>query len=194
MSYALDYGNADAPRWAVHRADYVPCYSPAFLAWQQMHKRHMSHPQFAEFIEERLCDIAAPDAATMMEVAINFQASGQTNFSSSQRLQSGDVQFAFSREVRGSVKQGQIEVPSQLLVRLPLYEFHQSVDLPANLRFRVTPEGALVIWYEFIRLDEVLGAFDTRILEDIRKLVPRISLGKVKTSLRPITSPGGGDE
>jgi len=189
VSYALDYGTPDAPRWAVHRANYAPCHSPQFLAWQQSHKRQMSHPVFAQFIEERLPDIVSPDAATMMEVALNFQASGTTNFSSSQRLQSGDVQFAFSREVRGSVKQGQIEVPAHIGVRVPLYEFHEPIDLMANLRFRVN-DGALSIWYEFVRLDEALGFYDTKLLEDIRKAVPRISLGTVKHSLKPATNLG----
>lgn len=186
VRYVIDYGSGMRPRWGTHIAEFAPDYSPAFEAWQAAHRRQMKHAEFAVFLEERLADIVYPDAATMLEVSTGFQASGTTSFSSAVRLQSGDVQFAYAREVRGVTKAGQVDVPSEFVIRVPLYEFHAQIELRARLRFRLN-EGALAVWYEFVRLEDALAQYDDELLASIRARLPRILLGKVQSALLPVT-------
>lgn len=187
VRYVLDYGTDANPKWGVHKADFCPVTSPQFNAWQAAQKKPFTHSAFAEFIEEHLADIVQPDSATMLEVATSFQATGSTQFSSAVRTQNGDVQFNFAREVRGSTKAGQCEVPSVFIIRVPIYEFHAPLDLTARLRYRIN-DGALAIWYEFARLEEVLAVHDMTLLEEIRERVTRVSLGKIVKALQPVVT------
>lgn len=184
----IDYGDAACPLWGMHRAEFVPDYSPAFTAWQAHNNKPMSHGEFADFVEVRLADFVTPDSATMLEVSTGFQATGKSSFSSAVRLQSGDVQLSYAQEVRGTVRQSELEVPSEFMIAVPVYEFHAPIHLNARLRYRVK-DGDLRLWYEFDRLDDALAVYDTQLLADIRsKLRARVMLGKISSSLQPVTA------
>lgn len=182
VDYVIDYGRVNEPQWAAHRAHFKPAISPQWAAWQKRNRTPMTHREFAEFIEEHLKDITAPEAAAMLEMITSFSASGTQKFASGIRLQSGDVQLQYSHEVRGASKSGQVEIPPQFVILIPLYEFHEYVSLIAHLRYRLQ-EGELRIWYEFLRLDEVLAGHDLQLLNKIRTEVPRVSVGRITYSV-----------
>lgn len=184
-TYLIDYGTPETPGWAAHRAQFAPQYSPQWQVWCKHHKQPMGHAAFANFIEEQLPDIRTPDAATMLELVQGFEASGSMTFSTGTKMQSGDVRLSYKTETRGSVRGGELDIPDRFMIAVPLYEFGALIELIAFLRYRIK-EGELSMWYEFPRLEEALGEFDTGVLEGIREKVPRISLGDLSFTIEPV--------
>lgn len=187
VQYVIDYGTHLSPQWGTHRAHFSPALSPAYSAWFGKQGKPMTHAEFAAFIEERAPDCYHPDSATMLELALSFQAGGEMSFSSAVRLESGDVQLQYANQVRGTSRAGHLEIPATFAIRIPVYEFHELIELTARLRYRVK-DGALSIWYQFANLEDTLALHDTALLNKIRASVPEIALGSIMRSLEPLTS------
>ncbi len=140
--------------WRSFRALFAVPASREWTLWNQANRKHMSQLAFAEFLQDNLPDVAEPDGATLLEMALNFEAAQNGSFVAAQRLQDGSHNLQWKAENNAS---GSVRLPEQIRLFIPVFENEAPSDVHARLRYRVK-EGALHIWYELVRPHKVLEA------------------------------------
>lgn len=162
FSAILDYhkpGSADAramPGWNQHRSHFTLEPTEDFKAWKENNKKPMSQDDFGRFIEDHLPNIQTPPAADMLEIALSIQAKTEVKFSKATRLQDGQTQFSYSEVIDGQAgNKGQLKIPDTFSIGIALYRGCPAYKIDARLRYRIN-NGALQMWYELIRLHDVI--------------------------------------
>jgi uncharacterized protein YfdQ (DUF2303 family) len=153
----LDYhaaGEGNSARWGQHRLTLTLQHSEEWKRWVGRNNGQMIQEQFAEFLEQNSIDIVNPSPASMMEVARDLKATTEVEFGAGVRMQDGQVRFKYSETTKASVGSGQLAVPEQFVISLPVFVGGPRVQMQALLRFRVK-EGKLVIWYTLVRPEDV---------------------------------------
>lgn len=145
----------DASRgWRELRADFTVPASREWTLWNAQDRKRMSQLEFAEFLQDNLPDVASPDGAALLEMALRFEASQSGNFVAAQRLQDGshDLQWKADNNSSGTVK-----LPEQITLKVPVFENTESKEVHARLRYRLDA-GRLAIWFELVRPHKVAEA------------------------------------
>jgi uncharacterized protein YfdQ (DUF2303 family) len=144
----LDIDNG--ANWREFRALFDIPFSREFKLWSQKHKIKMSQLEFAEFLQDNLPDVSTPDGATLLEMALNFEASSSGSFVATQRLKDGSTNLEFRAENQAS---GTVQLPNEITLLIPIFENESATELQARLRYRVptTADGKFTIWYELVR-------------------------------------------
>lgn len=152
----LDYHGAgeNAPRWGAHRVELVLRHSEEWKAWESFDGQRKSQMEFAEFLEDNAPDIVTPDAATMLEVARDLRAKTDVDFGSAVRMSNGSVQFKYTEQVKSTYGAGNVDVPEQFVISIPVYLGCDRVRITARLRHRIN-SGKLTFWYDLLRSDVV---------------------------------------
>jgi uncharacterized protein YfdQ (DUF2303 family) len=134
-------------------------HTPSWTIWTGSNKKAMSQADFAQFLEDNLPDIAEPAGATIVEIARTLEAKKNVQFQSSMRAEDGSHHFEYQEEVKGTARRGEIDIPDQFTLGLRPFEGSEQYAVKARFRFRIR-EGALALWYDLIRIDDILdGAF-----------------------------------
>lgn len=146
--------------WKEHQATYEAPLSKEWEIWSQYSGNQQNQSNFAEFLENNLPDITStskdqPSAAQLLEVATNFKINKRVNFSSSKRLENGQVSFEYIEDIQGSGgAKGQIKVPEKFWIAIPIFKNGVFYELECRLKYRLK-EGQLFIWYELYRAEKV---------------------------------------
>lgn len=147
----------ESPGWGDHRAVYTCPLSPEWSAWTTSNKRAMAQADFAQFIEDNLPDIADPPAAEMLEISRTLQAKKKVNFASALRLDNGQHQFTYEEQIDGKAgPRGQLRVPEAFTLGLAVFEGGARYALRARLRYRISDQGALSMWYDLERPHKIV--------------------------------------
>lgn len=153
-----DHGAGDGPHdtgWADHRAALQLQRSPEWRAWTGIDSHWLSQTELAEFLEERLLEVHVPDGSTLLEVTQTFHATTDARFKSSQQLHSGEQRLIYEQDVQASAgRTSQVEVPTDLTVRLRPWLGVDPVDIAGKFRFRVR-DGQLMLGVKLLHLDDV---------------------------------------
>lgn len=121
---------------------------------------------FAEFLEENARHIIAPTGATLLSMALNFQATRNADFSQAIRLQDGSVKLTFDDKTTPSVP-----IPEQITVRLRPYVQHdKEYDVTCRLRYRVSPTERRVKFTVIpLYLDDTLEQIHTDVIAMVKQ-------------------------
>lgn len=163
----IDYHTLDhQPRRAGHRVHYEFPMSDELRAWRGNNGETLGQGDFAEFIEERIADVAAADEheqrvfgglfrstfatpADLMQISREFEVNVETEIKTAKKLQSGETRIVFAENHSG------IDVPGLFVVNIPLFENGRPQRLIARLRYRI--HGPEVGWtYDLYRLDDAI--------------------------------------
>ncbi len=152
----LDYHGAGdgRPRWGEHRIDFTLRFSEEWKTWTANDGKKITQMEFAEFIEDNTPDIVTPAAASMLEMARDLRAKTDVDFGSAIRLNNGSVQFKYTEQVKGTYGAGNLDVPEQFTISVPVYIGSQRVNVQARLRYRIN-SGKLTFWFDLLRADLV---------------------------------------
>lgn len=183
-----DHATYSDPGWRSHTVALALKVDPDWQAWANYDGKLIPQDRFAEFLEETAHTVISPDAATMLEVATTFRAKRSADFSSSTRLQSGDVQFAYSEDTKASAgRKGSLEVPERFTVRVTPWIGVQPVELTARLRYRIDGEGRLGIGFALLRPDLAKRRAFAEIIASLREAIDGVPLltGTAPEAIRP---------
>lgn len=148
----IDYHDGAKPERLAHRVSYRCPHSDEWLIWCGSNEKAFTQEAFAKFIEENTPDITAPDSAVLLEMALNFEAKTNVDFSSEIVRQSGNrvLKYVETTEaaVRGST--GTIKVPNEIEITIPVFDNGTRYKLQARLNYRAG-SGKLSIHYALIR-------------------------------------------
>lgn len=147
---------AEGPGWGDHQAKYNAPLSPEWKAWTSIDGKKMNQVEIAQFIENNLVDVAEPEGATLLEICRTLEAKKKVNFSSSIRLSDGTNQFTFEEEVQGTAQKGQLGIPEQFVIGVPVFENGEKWRVDVRLRYRIEDGGKLWMWLELVRPHKVI--------------------------------------
>lgn len=133
--------------WGDHRAVLRLTPSPEWMKWTERDGQLGSQIDFAEHIEDCAPTIVDPSAADLLELAQSFHASTSVEFKSQNRLSDGQVQLRYEETITAKAgTTGQITIPPGFLIRLPVFDGSEPVEMAVRLRYRLR-DGRLLIGY-----------------------------------------------
>lgn len=125
--------------------------------WKAIDGHYKGQEEFANFIEDNLADIAAPDAATVMEIVTRLDATKSVDFRSAIRLASGAIELTNVENIEAKVGAGKIAVPDVFELALSPFLGVDAFRIPARFRYRIT-NGKLTMALKLQRLEDVIAA------------------------------------
>lgn len=183
LTTVVDYhpaeGEADNGK---HRVHYQFPLSEEWQAWVGLNGKAMDQATFAEFIEDRIGEIAAPheDEETywpqklggkvaypneMITLSRGLKVFAETRVVNAVTIQSGEGQVSFEEEHRDE-KGNKLIVPSIFIIQLPPFFRGEPIRVPVRLRYRVKPGEGKVIWlYQLYRPDTFITEEVMRAME-----------------------------
>lgn len=168
------------PEFVSHRASFRLTESEQWKVWFGNHDKLIPQTQFAEFLEDNRRDIFKPSAADMMEVARDLQAKTEVNFDSKVTLKDGSATLRYQEQVTAGVgPAGNIAIPDEFSIRIPVFYGEAPVEISAKLRFRISG-GKLSFLYRLYRPVETRNeAFNATVERVATELTQPVWLGKI---------------
>ncbi len=142
--------------WRDHRCEYNALYTPEFSRWLTGNGKEMPQAQFAEFIEDNLADLHPENGEQLMLVAQTISAKTGINFSSSRRLDNGQVQLTYNEVIEASAgTSGNVQIPREFKLGLRVFRNGPGYVINARLKYRLN-SGSVKFWYELDRVERVI--------------------------------------
>lgn len=153
-----DYHRDGEPAWRKHRARYDFPLSDAWKRWTSIHGRELRVAEFAQLLEDRLCDVAEPGAApagvvppgltlaspaALSGLAGGLQIRADVSVTEIRRRDNGTATLQFSEEHRGADDKPLV-LPNGFLLALPVFVGSAPFAVPARLRYRL--QQGSVLW------------------------------------------------
>jgi len=147
----VDYHHPDNPSHNRHSATFRADWSTDWSKWRKVHDKPMNQVQFGRFLEERAHNIAKPDPASMIDLAMNFEVNRSMKFKSTLRLKNGlrELRFVEEDETKGAM-----QTPDLIELLLPVFDGMEPDRIIARFRYRID-EGRLVMFVSFDNLDDI---------------------------------------
>jgi len=157
----IDYHSDKAtPSWCEYRIILRLSYTPEWMEWKKMLNTAVLQLALAEFLEERYIDVQETpngvSGATILETALSLEAKKGVLFKQANALQNGDVSLQFEETTTARAGQkGELEIPKEFLLYIPVYEGFEASAIRVLLRFRIN-DGALTFVLKPVNLDRAL--------------------------------------
>lgn len=147
-------------------------YEPTrrFLRWQAANTKRMNQVEFASFLEDALADVVDPTQGSLLRLVLQFKAFRNGEISSAVDLQNGDVDLKFLLKTKNEI--GGAVLPERIKIRVPIFKGEKTEwDIDARLKYKVSEEAGLQLWFELIQIDEILDQAFEHAIGELRGLV-----------------------
>lgn len=134
--------------------------SEEFSRWDEMEGKIHPQADFARFLEENSVDVGTPEAATMIEISRDFDATVGQVYKSSIRLDNGDRKLVFESDTK--VQNGVI-IPEKFTLSIPIYNGEEPDELTCLFRWRALGGGAVGLGFQWHRVEYQRRAHFTQI-------------------------------
>jgi uncharacterized protein YfdQ (DUF2303 family) len=124
--------------------------SEEFVRWDAMEGEFHEQETFARFLEENSTDVGFPEAATMIEISRDFEATVGQSYKSSVRLDNGDRCLRFESETKAL---NDVIVPQKFTLDIPIYNGEEPDILTANFRWKASGGGAIRLGFQWHRVE-----------------------------------------
>lgn len=176
----LDYHAApDRPSHVSHIASVKLETTEEWDDWNEKNNSPMDQVTFAQWLEDRIPQIAEPSAAGLIDMIRNFEMQKAVSFKSSVRATDGQVQLSYIEEINGGQSERTTKVPTEIVIAVFPFEGSTKPErLVARLRWRVQGTSLKVHYVLdrpqdvfFRAFDEVLAGIQTGTAESVRALL-----------------------
>lgn len=130
----IDGHGVERPSHREHKAAFCAQITDKMQQWLSICGRPMSQVDFGLFLEERAVDVVEPEAASVMEMVMTFDATKKVTFKSSQRLSDGQRQFQYVEE---NEARGAVTFPDHFIVLAPVFNGMEPQRLKFMVRYRI---------------------------------------------------------
>lgn len=124
--------------------------SEEFARWNEMEGKIHPQADFARFLEENSVDVGTPEAATMIEISRDFEATVGQVYKSSVRLDNGDRKLVFESDTK--VQEGVI-IPEKFTLQIPIYNGEDPEELTCLFRWRAQGGGTVGLGFQWHRVE-----------------------------------------
>lgn len=145
-------GEEALPGWCKHRAAYRGSIDTRLDAWLALAGKQLSQTSFGQFLESRAADVVQPEAASVIDMVMSFEAVKKVAFRSASRLHDGQRQLVYVEE---NEARGAITVPDHFVLVLPVFTGAKPQQIKFWLRYRII-DGVLTFAVDMHDRDEVL--------------------------------------
>jgi uncharacterized protein YfdQ (DUF2303 family) len=168
----LDYHEGkdgeDRAGWGRHRVGLTLRPTRQWTTWTGAAKTPMSQALFAQFLEDNIPDIFTPPGALIVEIVRTLEAKKSVVFESNiVRQTDGAFRFIYSEDVQGAAGRGTLQIPSEFQLVLRPFEGSDAVPVVARFRYRLGEGGKLSLWFELVRVPDILEEAFTKELDRI---------------------------
>ncbi|APO74234.1 hypothetical protein AM571_CH01398 [Rhizobium etli 8C-3] len=143
-----------------HRIHYEFPLSEEWQAWNAIDGKPLEQEQFAQFIEDHIAELAAPDdqesedfrhkfsfrvayPTELVTLSRGLQVFSETRVKNAVTLQSGEGQITFEEEHRDS-NGNKMDVPGMFILAVPPFFMGDPARIPVRLRYRLS--GGSIKW------------------------------------------------
>ncbi len=168
-----------------HRVQYEFPRSEEWKAWVGIHGKNLDQGDFAEFIEDHISDLSAPDSMEeedfqekfgfkvaypneLVTLSRGLAVHTETRVKSNLVLQSGEGEITWDEEHRDA-QGNKLKVPGMFIIQIPAFHMGDPMRIPVRLRYRVKA-GAVVWTVMLYRPDVVITQEVLRNLEQAASL------------------------
>ncbi|AZV00169.1 hypothetical protein pben1_p12 [Paracoccus phage vB_PbeS_Pben1] len=134
--------------------------SEEFSRWDEMEGKIHPQADFARFLEENSVDVGTPEAATMIEISRDFEATVGQVYKSAVRLDNGDRKLVFESDTK--VQEGVI-IPEKFTLSIPIYNGEEPEELTCLFRWRAAGGGGVGLGFQWHRVEYQRRAHFTQI-------------------------------
>jgi uncharacterized protein YfdQ (DUF2303 family) len=173
--------NGDSPTaagFADHIARFDPKTTVEWKNWTDMNGEKVNQMELATFLTNNISNIAStnpadptrqyPNAADVLEFITNLEMTSTVRYRSGTKVQNGQVQFEYVEEGNDATK-GKLQMFERFGIGVVPYAGGQGYFIEAFLRFRINRDsGALTIWFDLHRPDQVLEAATKAAIEQLQ--------------------------
>ena len=164
--------------WRDFRAEFKAELSREFANWMALNKKPLEQEEFAIFLEDNIADIAEPSGEHLLAIALTLQAKTDVSFSSSRRLDNGQVQFQYTETIDARAQGGTVEIPREFTLGLRVFKNGDGYKVRARLKYRLGG-GKLKFWYELDRPEDIVEhAFEEYVAKARAAGIAPVHLGK----------------
>jgi len=157
LTSVIDYHqkvNGGAADNGKHRIHYEFPLSDSWKAWTKISGEPMDQVTFAEFIEDHIADLAAPDTMEeedwrhkfsfkvafpnqLVSLSKGLQINSESKVKNVISLQSGEAQINFEEEHRDA-NGNKLDVPGMFILSIPPFFRGEPARIPVRLRYRLS--------------------------------------------------------
>lgn len=181
LTAVVDYSSSTDADFGQHRIHYSFPRSEEWKVWVGKHSRPLSQVDFAEFIEDHIQDLSAPDTLEeeqferlfsckvgypndLVMLSRGLQINAEVRVKTALKLQSGESQIVFEEDHKNADGQP-ISVPGVFIINIPIFHGGASTRIPVRLRYKLR-DGA-------INWTFMLHRPDVYITEEVRRDLER---------------------
>lgn len=168
ISAVIDGDSITEPSHKRHKARFEAMQSDVLKAWLKVSGKGLAQVEFGLFLEDRAVDVIQPEAASIMEMVMTFDATKKVSFKSSQRLYDGQRQFQYVEE---NETRGAVTLPDHLIILAPVYRGMEPQRIKFMVRYRIE-EGKLRFQIDMHDRDRVLREAFDRCVDALRDDMP----------------------
>ncbi len=172
-----DHGDVGSPGWRDFRAVYKAELSRELDGWVRNNKQPKEQEEFAVFLEDNIADVVEPSGEVLLAIALTLQAKTEVNFSSSRRLDNGQVQLTYNETIDARAGTGAIDIPREFSIGLRLFKNGEGYKLRARLKYRLGG-GKVKFWYELDRVENAIEDAFSAYVEKAREGALPVLIGK----------------
>lgn len=152
--------------WCDYRATFEPKWTPGWTAWVGFNNAWLTQDDFAEFLVNRIPEIAHPAGAEIHEAVMNLRLHWDAQYERILQPNNDFVQLRYTEDTKG----GEFRMPAAFTIVVQPFVGADTVTLEARLRFAKPDEkGRIKFQYrlgeaveqvvdaEFIRMQEAIA-------------------------------------
>ncbi len=159
----IDFPAKDSLAWGDHVAMFRPRLSEEWNLWFGRNAQYSAQVPFGRFIEENGIDVLTPDAATLLEMVMTFEATKTISFREASRLKNGQVQLTWVEDT----KTGSIDIPDSITIKIPVFYGQKPREIQLRFRYKIDDQK-LALAYEFVRPVRVKNEAAAEIVQMVR--------------------------
>ena len=149
-----DHNGCDA-HWGDHRVVCSIPYSDQWKDWTTLAAAGVSQDVLAEFIEDHIPDIGAPDAGQFLDAVRTLQVETGVRFTSAVRTNQG-LQISYTEVVdHPAGTKDQLTIPEEFTLVIPIYTDGDTMTVTAKLRW-VCRDGKLSFRVKLVQRGDLI--------------------------------------
>lgn len=140
--------------------------------WAKVDGKLISQVEFAEFIQDHISTIGAPDGGLLIDICETLVGSTDVTWKSQQLSTNGQRKFVYEETVNGQAgAKGDLDIPTELTLVLRPFQGSQPLAVVARFRFRMSG-GAVSMGVKLVEPDRILEEAFDQIVDDVQAQVP----------------------
>lgn len=156
----------------VHTATLELRHSIEWTEWTSIDGKLVDQLAFAQFIEDHLSSIGAPDGAKLLEICQTLEARTKVDFKSSELLANGQRKFKYDETTEAKAGQkGDLTIPAELTLVLRPFQGSEPVAILARFRYRLDG-GQLRLGIKLAEPSKALEVAFNQIVDEVQASVP----------------------